>query len=115
MNNEQLSTVFSALSDSTRRGMLSQLADGEANVRTLAERYEISQPAISKHLRVLERAGLITRTKRGRENIVKANPRPMEDAADWIRIYAKYWRMHFDAVESYLTAEGKLLAKGDEK
>ena len=115
MNEEQLTTVFSALSDSTRRGMLSQLAGGESNVRTLAEQYEISQPAISKHLRVLERAGLITRTKQGRENIVKADPKPMEDAADWIQIYAKYCRMHFDAVENYLAAEGQLLEKGPEK
>ena len=70
MNEMKLNTVFSALADPTRRGMLAQLAAGETNVHTLAEKYDISQPAISKHLRVLERAGLITRTKKGRENSV---------------------------------------------
>lgn len=115
MNSEKLSAVFSALSDPTRRGMLAQLADGQANVRTLAERYEISQPAISKHLRVLEKAGLIKKTRSGRESIVKADPRPMEDAAHWIQVYASFWRQHFDAVEEYLAAEGKLLSREDGK
>lgn len=115
MNTEELSNVFSALSDATRRSMLSRLADGESNVRTLADCYEISQPAISKHLRVLERAGLVKRAKRGRESIVKADPKPMEDAADWIRIYASYWRTHFDAVEEYLSSNGKILVEGARK
>lgn len=85
--------------------MLAQLAEGEANVRSLAQRYEMSQPAISKHLRVLEGAGLITRTKRGRENIVRVDPRPIEDARTWIGCYAQFWRQQFDDVEQYLQAK----------
>lgn len=114
MNNQRLDRVFSALADSTRRGMLAQLADdGESNVRSLAIRYDISQPAISKHLRVLENAGLIRRTRRGRENIVTVNPLPIEEAANWIGIHAKFWHMHFDAVEDYLVANNKKLPKED--
>lgn len=105
MNEVSLNQVFSALSDPTRRGMLAQLAEGEANVRSLAQRYEMSQPAISKHLRVLESAGLITRTKRGRENIVRVDPRPIEDARTWIGYYARFWRQQFDDVEQYLQAK----------
>ena len=111
MNNDALNQVFSALADPTRRGMLAQLSEGQSNVRSLAEHYKISQPAISKHLRVLERAGLITKAKNGRESIVKANPRPMEDAASWIGVYAKYWHAHFDAVEDYLESTGKTFAR----
>ena len=104
MNRANLDDVFSALSDSTRRGMLAQLSNGATNVGSLAKRYDISQPAISKHLRVLERAKLINRTKRGRENIVQVNPKPIEEAATWIEHYARFWRIQFDAVEDYLLA-----------
>lgn len=107
MNNESLDRVFAALSDPTRRGMLAQLAEGEANVGALAERYEMSQPAISKHLRVLERAGLVTRTRRGRESIVRIDPRPIEEANTWIGHYARFWRRQFDDVERYLEAKKK--------
>ena len=113
MNNHDLDFVFAALSDSTRRGMLAQLARGESNVSSLAEEYEISQPAISKHLRVLERANLITREKRGRENIVRVDPRPIEDAQKWIALYSKFWRLQFDAVEDYLISQGKIMKTGD--
>ncbi len=104
MNDVSLNNVFSALSDPTRRGMLAQLALGETNVGSLAEKYDISQPAISKHLRVLERAGLITRTKLGRENIVRVDPRPIDDVTTWIGRYAQFWRLQFDDVEQYLQA-----------
>lgn len=100
----KLDTVFAALSDPTRRGMLAQLAHGEANVGALAAHYEMSQPAISKHLRVLENAGLVTRTKSGRESIIRIDPRPMEPARDWISRYAHFWEAQFDAVEDYLNA-----------
>lgn len=114
MNEETLDQVFSALSDPTRRGMLAQLASGESNVRSLAEHYDMSQPAISKHLRVLERANLISREKRGRENIVRVDPRPIEGAVNWITLHAKFWRLQFDAVEDYLLAQGKIMTEGDE-
>ena len=99
----KLNLVFSALADETRRGMLTQLADGEANVSALAARYEMSQPAISKHLKVLERAGLITKTRRGRERFVRVNTKPLRKARNWISHYAKFWEQQFDAVETYLS------------
>ena len=80
MHGDQLDRVFAALADPTRRGMLERLADGETNVGTLAEPYDISQPAASKHLRVLERAGLIQRKRIGREHRIRIDPRPIEEA-----------------------------------
>ena len=100
--NNQLDRVFGALSDPTRRGILEQLSRGETNVGTLAAPYDISQPAVSKHLRVLERAGLIRRTKRGREQHIRVDPRPIEEARSWIAAYARFWQQQFDAVDAYL-------------
>lgn len=110
MNEQNLDLVFGALSDATRRGMLAQLSQGEANITALAAPYDMSQPAISKHLRVLERAGLIERIKRGREHFIKANAGPAEQAGGWIAYYAQFWRQQFDAVDAYLqeSAEKKL-------
>ena len=108
MNDAQLDQVFGALSDTTRRGILAQLSQGEANITTLAAPYNISQPAISKHLCVLERAGLIERTRRGREHIIRANPAPAEYARDWIAYYAQFWKEQFDAVEAYLKQNGDI-------
>ncbi|MEM1133577.1 MAG: metalloregulator ArsR/SmtB family transcription factor [Pseudomonadota bacterium] len=102
MNKSSLNTIFYALADPTRRGMLAQLSEGEANVRSLTKQYAISQPAISKHLRVLEQAGLVTRTKRGRESIVRVDPRPINEVTSWIERYAHFWQDQFDAVEHYL-------------
>jgi DNA-binding transcriptional ArsR family regulator len=102
MHNEQLDLVFSALSDATRRGMLATLSEGEQNITALAAPYAMSQPAISKHLRVLESAGLIFRERRGRDHFIRANPAPAEEAADWIAYYTAFWRNHFDAVGAYL-------------
>ena len=82
--------------------MLERLAAGETNVSTLAAPYEMSQPAISKHLRVLERAGLIRRTRRGREHHIKVDPKPITEATTWIGHYARFWEQQFDAVEEYL-------------
>lgn len=108
MNNSQLDQIFGALSDATRRGILAQLSQGESNITTLAEPYKMSQPAISKHVRILEKAGLIRRTKRGREYIIQAVPVAAEQARDWIDYYAKFWREQFDEVEAYLKQTGEL-------
>ncbi len=108
MNESKLDQVFQALSDATRRGMLARLAEGEAKVKDLAAPFEMSQPAISKHLRVLEAAGLIIRIKNGRENIVRAVPAPAEQARDWISYYARFWHQQFDAVETILKAKGEM-------
>lgn len=102
MNEESLNHIFSALSDPTRRGMLAHLAKGESNVRALTDLYQVSQPAISKHLRILERAGLVSRTKNGRESIVRVDPRPIDDITTWIGLYAQFWKLQFDEVEHYL-------------
>ena len=97
--------VFSALSDPIRRGILERLAQGETNVSTLAAPYEVSQPAVSKHLRVLERAGLIVRTRQGREHRIRVNPVPLEEAQGWIGHYARLWKRQFDAVDAYLNKQ----------
>lgn len=102
MNQHQLDLVFGALSDATRRGILAQLAQGETNVSDLAAPYKMSQPAVSKHLRVLENAGLISREKRGRESYVAVTPAPAQTAIDWVSYYAKFWAAQFEAVDAYL-------------
>ncbi len=102
-----LDHIFAALSDPTRRGILERLSRGESNISTLAAPYNISQPAISKHLRVLERAGLIQRTRRGREHHIKVDPRPIEEARGWIATYAQFWKQQFDAVDAYLKDQEK--------
>ncbi|MEM9554493.1 MAG: metalloregulator ArsR/SmtB family transcription factor [Acidobacteriota bacterium] len=102
MNQDELDRVFKALSDPTRRGILEALAHGESNVKTLAAPFDMSQPAVSKHLRVLEEAGLVRREKQGREVRVRVDPRPIASAETWIGHYARVWRRQFDAVEHYL-------------
>ena len=102
MNHTELDLVFGALSDTTRRSMLTRLSKTEMNIKTLAEPYAMSQPAISKHVRILERAGLVERTQKGRESIVRANPIPAAQARDWITYYTQLWNQQFDAVEQYL-------------
>ena len=98
----QLDLIFGALADPTRRGILELLSQGAVNVRTLAKPFKMSQPAISKHLRVLEVAGLIRREKRGREHHISVNPKSVEQAQDWIAHYTQFWEQHFDAMETYL-------------
>jgi DNA-binding transcriptional ArsR family regulator len=101
INADQLDLVFGALSDPTRRGILEQLSRGVTNVSTLAAPYAISQPAVSKHLRVLERAGLIERTREGREHHIRVNPGPVEEAQNWIGHYARFWKLQLrERVES---------------
>jgi DNA-binding transcriptional ArsR family regulator len=99
---DSLSKTFSALSDPTRRGILERLSRGETRVTKLAEPYRMSLPAISKHLRVLEQACLIRRSRVGREHRIRIDPKPLERARDWIAIYADAWRHQFEALERYL-------------
>ncbi len=108
IDSKELDLVFGALSDATRRGILAQLADGESNVSDLAAPYQMSQPAISKHLRVLEGAGLIERAKTGRETRVRVKPDTARQAAGWITHYARFWQQHFDAVDQILQQQRKL-------
>jgi DNA-binding transcriptional ArsR family regulator len=91
-----LDSVFGALADPTRRAIVARLARGEATVGELARPFDVSLPAISKHLRVLEGAGLLAREKRGRVHRLRLLARPMHDAAEWIRRYAAFWEARFD-------------------
>ncbi len=110
-----LDLIFAALSDPTRRGMLESLAAGETSISALAEPYSMSQPAISKHVRVLEKAGLVRRTKRGREHHLRVDPQTIETAQSWIAIYAQHWKRQFDAVDAYLKAQKPAKGRGTSK
>jgi len=97
-----LDATFAALSDPTRRGILARLAKGEMSVCELAAPYEMSLPAVSKHLRVLESAGLIARQKDGRVHHCRFVADPMKDAAEWIERYRRFWEQQLDALALYL-------------
>ena len=107
---DSLNAVFSALADPTRREILARLSEGEASVTELAEPFEMSLPAVSKHLGVLEDAGLLTREKDGRVRHCRLVPEPMQDALEWIARYGRFWEAQFDSLERYLSEsrpEGK--------
>ncbi len=97
-----MSEVFGALADPTRRAILARLALGETSVGELAEPFEMSLPAVSKHLGVLETAGLIQREKQGRVRRCQLDGRPLEAAADWIGHYREFWEARLDSLERYL-------------
>jgi len=102
-----LDVVFSALSDSTRRAMLRRLADGEMSVMELAEPFSISKPAVTKHLKVLEKAGLLRRQIIGRTHRCRLVPQPLGDAAEWITFYESFWNRKLDALDQYLSDSGQ--------
>jgi DNA-binding transcriptional ArsR family regulator len=97
-----LDQVYGALADPTRREILGVLAEGEINVGSLAERFPISLNGVSKHVKVLERAGLVERTIQGREHRLRLNAEPMQQAAAWLDHYRKFWNARLDALEEYL-------------
>ena len=99
---EQLDLTFSAISDPTRRAILSHLAQGETTIMDLASPHSMSLPAISKHIRVLEKAGLLTRTKKGRVNYCHLNADPLRDAGKWLVFYGRFWNTKLDALEKFL-------------
>jgi DNA-binding transcriptional ArsR family regulator len=99
---DPLSTTLSALADPTRRAILARLASGEATVTELAEPFEISLPAVSKHLKVLERAGLIARGRAAQWRPCRLEAAPLKDAADWIEHYRRFWEESFDRLDEYL-------------
>jgi DNA-binding transcriptional ArsR family regulator len=102
MQSANLSMVFSALADPTRRAILTRLSDGEAPVKDLAEPFALSGPAITKHLKVLERAGLISRNREGQRRPCRLEPRALEPAADWLEGYRAMWEERLDRLDSYL-------------
>lgn len=104
----ELDAVFSALADPTRRAILQRLAKGEVSVTELAEPFAnaMSLPAISKHLRVLESAGLIARQKDGRVHHLRLRPAPLKDAAEWLAYYGQFWDDQLDSLAHYLANTG---------
>ena len=99
---QQLDRVFAALADSTRRAILARLASGEATVNELVEPFELSQPTISKHLQVLERAGLVSRGREAQYRPVRINAAPLAEAAQWIGNYQQFWEQSLDRLAGYV-------------
>ena len=97
-----LSTTFQALADPTRRAILARLALGEASVSDLAQPFEISLPAVSRHLKVLEQAGLVSRTREAQWRPCQLNAGPLKDAASWIEHYRRFWDGSFERMDAYL-------------
>jgi DNA-binding transcriptional ArsR family regulator len=99
---DHLSATFAALADPTRRAILSRLADGEASVKELSEPFAMSQPAISKHLRVLERAGLIEQGRRAQWRPRRLRAMPLREVAEWIGQYRPHWEERFERLDAFL-------------
>jgi DNA-binding transcriptional ArsR family regulator len=99
---DQLSTTFSALADPTRRAILARLATGEVSVTKLAEPFDMSMPAISKHLKVLERAGLIARGREAQWRPCRLDAGPLKEVSDWVDNYRRFWEESFDRLDAYL-------------
>ena len=102
MSADRLSATFSALADPTRRAILARLATGEASVTELAEPFEITLPAITKHLKVLERAGLISRGREAQWRPCKFEAQPLREVSNWVGQYRAQWEQRFDRLDAYL-------------
>lgn len=102
MSPDRLSSTFAALADPTRRAILARLAQGEAPVTELAEPFAMSLPAISKHLKVLENAGLIARGREAQWRPCRLEAGPLKDAADWLEEYRRFWEQSLDRLDDYL-------------
>ena len=108
----RLSTTFAALADPTRRVILERLSRGEATPGELARPLRISWPAVTRHLRVLERAGLLQRRRSGRNHVLTLEPKPMKQAGAWIATYRRFWEGSFNALADYLERD---VTKNDRK
>lgn len=104
---ERLDSLFGALSHGTRRAILSRLREGEATVSEIAEPFDMSRPAISKHLNVLEEAGLVRRIPDGRVNRCRVDPEALKPASDWVERYRRHWEGRLDALADYLEKENE--------
>ena len=102
MTTDTLSSTFSALADPTRRAILARLATGQASVTEIAEPFSMSLPAISKHLKVLEKAGLIARGRDAQWRPCRLEAGPLKDVAEWVERYRTYWEERFDRLDAYL-------------
>jgi DNA-binding transcriptional ArsR family regulator/effector-binding domain-containing protein len=103
MGNDQLSVVFAALADPTRRAILSRLAEGDANVAVLASPFKMSQPAISRHLKVLEQAGLISRRRRATMRLSRIEAEPLREATAWLARYREFWDESYDRLDTSIS------------
>jgi DNA-binding transcriptional ArsR family regulator len=112
---DPLSATFAALADPTRRAILTRLSSGEASVTQLAEPFEMSMPAVSKHLKVLERAGLIARGREAQWRPCRLEAAPLKEAADWVEEYRRFWEQSFDRLDDYLQELKKQELKKKEK
>ncbi|MGC4803483.1 ArsR/SmtB family transcription factor [Micromonospora sp. DT233] len=101
---DQLSTIFSALADPTRRAILAELAERDATVTELTAPLAISMPAVSRHLKVLEHAGLISRSRSGKWRASRLEAAPLREAADWIERYRRFWDSSLDRLDAHLAA-----------
>jgi DNA-binding transcriptional ArsR family regulator len=111
-----LSTTFAALADPTRRAILARLAEGEASVKDLAAPFDMSQPAVSKHLRVLERAGLIEQGRQAQWRPRRLRAGPLREISEWVNQYRRHWEESFERLDSYLRElnEGQEQGNGDD-
>jgi len=102
MHTDPLSATFAALADPTRRAILARLAAGEATVAELSEPFDITPPAVTKHLKVLQRAGLIVQGREKQWRPCRLQPQPLKEAADWVEPYRQLWEQRLDRLEDYL-------------
>jgi len=109
MQTDPLSAKFAALADPTRRAILARLCEGEASVNDLAEPFDMSLPAVSKHLKVLEKAGLISRGREAQWRPARLEPMGLKGVAEWLEHYRRFWDASFDRLDAYL----KKIQKGD--
>ncbi len=102
MSSDQLSIIFAALADPTRRAILARLAQGETSVKDLAEPFEMSPPAVTKHLKVLQRAGLITQGRQAQWRPCRLEAAPLKDVAEWAEGYRRFWDASYERLDVYL-------------
>jgi DNA-binding transcriptional ArsR family regulator len=115
LNTDAISSTFAALADPTRRAILARLALGESSVTELAAPFQVSMPAISRHLKVLENAGLISRGREAQWRPCRLTPEPMKKAAEWLDAYREYWELSFDRLDDYLQVIKAKETKRDRK
>lgn len=116
MTNDELSTTFAALADPTRRAILARLAEGEATVNQLAEPFQLKLPTVSKHLKVLQRAGLISQGRKAQWRPCRLETAPLKGVAEWVDRYRWIWDERFGQLETYLTElQEKENTRGDKR
>lgn len=115
MHADHLSTTFAALADPTRRAILAKLASGETSVKELAQPFDMSLPAISKHLKVLENAGLVTKGREAQWRPCRLNAEPLKEVLDWVEKYRQFWEESFDRLDDYLRVLQASEKKGAKK